>query len=428
MVNHVIILGAGPAGLSAGWELSKENKRVDILELESQVGGLCRSTRKGDFIFDLGGHRFITKDSLVLTKIEELMADELETRPRKSVIRLQGKFFAYPLEIQDILMKMNPWVSFKSGVDFLLTKTWAYSRIKDTSFENWVRKRFGNTMYNVYFGPYSHKLWGIPPAQISADWAAQRISLINITDVLLRALGKKKDMPKTYARRFLYPKKGIGQISERMAEEIRKKNGKIHLNSRVSKIIMHDNKIEKIIYVQDGMEKEISGDFVISTIPLPEFMLNISPRINEKYLSIAAAMSFRSIRFLHIMLDKEVITDNTWMYIPEKEYVFFRIQDRGNWSPLSVPKGKNALTLEIACNKNDPMWNASEKDLFDDSLKDLERLGLIKRSEVAGYFTETIEHAYPLYTLDYQEKIKTVYTFLSKIKDFIPIGRQGLPV
>ena len=112
MVNHVIILGAGPAGLSAGWELSKENKRVDILELESQVGGLCRSTRKGDFIFDLGGHRFITKDSLVLTKIEELMADELETRPRKSVIRLQGKFFAYLLEIQDTLMKMNTWVSF----------------------------------------------------------------------------------------------------------------------------------------------------------------------------------------------------------------------------------------------------------------------------------------------------------------------------
>ena len=426
MPKHVVVLGAGPAGLSAAWELSKEGVHVDVLEMEPQVGGLCRSTRKDGFIFDLGGHRFITKDTLVSTEVEELMGDELEVRPRKSVIRLQGKFFNYPLELGDTLKKMNLGISFKSGIDFFLTKIGAYSKVPDISFENWIIKRFGRTMYNIYFGPYSHKLWGLSPSQISADWAAQRISLINITDVFFRALGKKKDMPKTYARHFLYPKKGIGQISECMAENIEKDNGKVHLNAKIKKVILKDRRIEKIIYIQDNTEKEISGDFVISTIPLPEFMLSVEPRIEDRYLSVAGTMAYRSVRFLHLMLNVEIVTDNTWIYVPEEEYLFFRIQDRRNWSPHSVPEGKNALTLEIACNKNDAIWNASDKELFERCIVDMEKLGLITRDMVTGYFSEKTEHAYPIYSLDYKEKIKTSYNFLAGIKDFISIGRQGL--
>ena len=426
MPKHIIILGAGPAGLSAARELAREGVQVDVLEMESQVGGLCRSTKKDGFIFDLGGHRFITKDNLVLTEVEELMGDELMTRPRKSVIRLQGKFFAYPLEFGDILKKMHPWISFKSGIDFILTRIGAYSRMMDNSFENWIIKRFGRTMYDIYFGPYSHKLWGILPSRISADWAAQRISLINITDVLLRALGKKQNMPKTYADNFLYPKDGIGQISEFMAEEIKKKQGKIHLNAKVEKIIINNNRIEKIIYMQDDERKAISGDYIVSTIPLPELILSIEPKIDDRYLSVAKTMRFRSIRFLHLMLDREQINDNTWIYVPEKKYLFFRIQNRRNWSPTAVPEGKNALTLEIACDKNDAIWNADEKEIVKRCIADLEELGLITADMVSSYFTERIEHAYPIYSIDYQEKIKTIYDFLSRIKDFMPIGRQGL--
>ncbi len=426
MKKNVIILGAGPAGLSAGRELSNEGAQVDLIEMEPQVGGLCRSSRRGGFIFDLGGHRFITKDEFVLAEITELMGDELVVRPRQSVIRLQDKFFAYPLEIMDLLKKLKPSVSFKSGIDFFLTKIGTYSKLPDDSFENWVVKRFGRTMYDIYFGPYSHKLWGIPPAQISAEWAAQRISLVNITDVLLRALGKKEDMPKTYARHFLYPKEGIGQICEFMADEIIKNDGRIHLNAKVIKLSLKNKRLEKIIYLQDGKEKEISGDFIVSTIPLPELLLNITPDIDEMYLSIAKKMDFRSIKFLHLMLDTEYVTDNTWIYVPEEKYFFFRIQDRKNWSPTTVPEGKNALTLEIACNKNDNVWNASDDEIMERCVKDLERLGLIKRSAVTDYFTETAEFSYPVYSLDYRDKINTVYNFIAEIKDFIPIGRQGL--
>lgn len=426
MSKHIIILGAGPAGLSAGWELSRQGCRVDILEKEAAVGGLCRSTQRGDFIFDLGGHRFITKDELLLAEVTELMGEELMIRPRKSVIRLQGKFFSYPLSITDVLKKINPLISIKTGIDFFLTKIGTYSNLSDNSFENWIVKRFGRTLYNIYFGPYSEKLWGIPPKELSSGWATQRISLVNITDVLLRALGKKKDMPKTYARHFLYPKNGIGHISERMAEEIGKKNGKVHLNSEVKKISLKNNRIDDIAYLQDGKEKHISGDYVISTMPLPEFILDVEPKPNEDCVNTAEKMGFRSILFLHIMLDKEFITDNTWIYIPEEKYLFFRIQDRRNWSPTTVPAGKNALTLEIACNKTDAVWNMSNEEIFQRCISGLEDLKLTRRNQVIDYFTERIEHAYPVYTMDYEHKIKTTYSFLSRIKDFISIGRQGL--
>lgn len=426
MSRHVVILGAGPAGLSSALGLSREGARVDILEMDSQVGGLCRSTQKDGYIFDLGGHRFISKDDLLLAEIEELMGDELMLRPRKSVIWLQNKFFTYPLEIFDVLKKMSPLVSFKSAVDFLQTKLGVYSRLSDVSFEDWVIKRFGKTMYNIYFGPYSEKLWGISPAQISSKWAAQRVSLTNFTDVLLRALGKKKDMPKTYASNFLYPKKGIGQIFERMVEEIEKERGRLHLNAKVTKIILKNNRIERIIYLQGAKEKEIAGDFVVSTIPLPEFILSIEPKVEDKYISVAQTMDFRCIKFIHIMIDREQVTDNTWIYVPESKHIFFRIQDRRNWSPTAVPKGKNALTLEIACNKNDFIWTVSDKEIFECCIKDLEELKLVRRNEVIGYFTEKVEHAYPIYTLNYQEKAKIAYDFISRIKDFISIGRQGL--
>lgn len=429
MVKKVIILGGGPAGLSCAWKLVSENVQVEVIEKEDTVGGLCRTIHKKingeDYFFDLGGHRFITKDMELYKELEELMGEELVVMPRKSVIRLQGKFFSYPLQITDALKKMNIFVSIKSGIDFVFAKIFLHFK-KDVTFEDWIVKRFGRKLYNIYFGVYTEKLWGIPCNQLSADWAAQRIPALTLWKVLVAALGKKKEMPKTFAENFLFPKKGIGRICDRMEEEILKHKGKVITGAKVEKLVMGDKKITEVHYIKDGKEYKTSGDYVVSTIPLPEFIQNVTPSPDEKVMSLAKSMKFRGIKFLFLAINKNRISDNTWIYIPEKEYIFFRIQEMRNWSPYTVPEGKTGITLEIACNENDEIWNASDEFIFNKCIKDIEKLGLFKRNDVINYFTYKVKHAYPVYYLDYHERVRVLYTYISQIKDFIAIGRQGL--
>lgn len=424
-IRKVLILGAGPAGLAAAWKLAEQGIEVDCLEREADVGGLCRSIRRNGYVFDLGGHRFITKDEEVLKEILALMGDELETRPRKSVIRLRGRYFNYPLEIGDLVRKMDPVTTFRSGLDFLLTKIRPAGK-PDVTFEDWVVRRFGRTMYDIYFGPYSEKLWGLPPRLISSDWAAQRISLINLWDVLFRMLGRKKDMPKTYAMNFLYPRQGIGRITDRMAEEIRRKGGRIHCNAAVTTIRTNGDHLTGVGYRQDGVQKEMAADYVINTIPLPGFLASLEPAVDTGALDLVRRMKFRGLRFLFLTLDRPSVTDNAWIYVPEKKYLFFRIQEIRNWSPAAAPEGKTGLTLEIACNEGDEVWNLPEKEAFEQCMDGLEEMGLIRRSEVLEYFSEKVAAAYPIYSLQYRNEVTAMYRLAARVLNLLTIGRQGL--
>ena len=428
MDMNVVILGAGPAGLSAGWKLAEKGCQVHIIERDSKVGGLCKSIHYKGYTFDLGGHRFITKDGELLKEIQGLMGDELMVSPRKSVVRLNGKYFYYPLAGKDLIVKMNPVVSAKCFMDYLYVS--AKNKLlppREVSLEDWVVNRFGRGLYNIYFGPYSTKLWGVPPSQISKDWAAQRISLLNLWDVFLRLLGKTKDIPKTYATRFYYPVKGgIGRMCEKMAEKITSNGGKILLNSTVTEIRHNNSGIHEVVYKHDGKEKTIRGNYFISTIPMPEFVKRLSPKINKQYLDVADSMRFRSLRFLNILIDTERISDNTWIYIPEERFRIMRIQEPKNWSPNNAPPDKTSLILELACNIGDEIWNADEDELTRRCLDDLQELGLLNGQRIIHKFTTRIVHAYPIYTLDYHKKVNKLFEVFEGLSNCIPIGRQGL--
>lgn len=428
MHKRVVILGAGPAGLSAGWKLAEKGCKVEVLELDSRVGGLCKSYYYKDYTFDLGGHRFISKDPELVNDIQELMGDELYVSPRKSVVRLKGKYFYYPLAGKDLISKMNPLTSAKCFADYLYVST--KNRVvspKEVSLEDWVVNRFGRGLYDIYFGPYSEKLWGISPSKISKDWAAQRISLLNLWDVFLRLLGKKSNAPKTYATRFYYPfKGGIGRMCDRMAERITSNGGSILLNAAVTGVKMNGKGIEEVSYRQDGREKTVTGDVFISTIPLPEFVRAMEPAVGRRYVEVADSMRFRSIRFLNILIDKERISENTWIYIPEGKFKIMRIQEPKNWSPNNAPPGKTSLILEIACDLNDEIWNADEDKLASHCCDELRQLGLLNGEKINHKFTTRVAHAYPIYTLDYHKKVNTIYELFDGAKNLIPIGRQGL--
>jgi protoporphyrinogen oxidase len=427
--KEILILGAGPAGLSAGWKLAEKGFRVRVLEKEPRVGGQCATVEKDSYRFDFGGHRFITSDQNLAGEITALLDGELISTPRKSQIRLFNRFFDYPLQIKNLVKGMNPLFSAFCFLDYLFY----LGRRKifhppEVSFEDWVKNRFGASLYRIFFGVYTKKLWGVSPKMISADWAAQRITIINLSDVLLRLAGKKSNAPKTYALKFLYPKFGIGRIADKMAERIAACGGDISLDSGVEKIIHNDGRIQQIAFRQGNQLRGISADSYVNTIPLPEFIQKLSPQPEERYLRAARKIKFRSVRFMNIIFDLPRISGNTWIYVPEPKYIFFRIQETRNWSPHLVPDpGKTALILEIACFEGDELWRKQEHELCELCLRDLRKLGLLPaQAKALRYFSTRLQDAYPIYDLGYRQNVETCLELVRGMDNLISIGRQGL--
>jgi protoporphyrinogen oxidase len=424
--GSVIVIGAGPAGLAAADRLAAAGVDVLVLEGQDRVGGLCRTVSFAGATFDLGGHRFITKDDEVRQFVFELMGEDIEVRHRKSTIRLRGQNFAYPLDFKDLLLRMNPFTTARAGIDYL----WAAARQRiapraDVSFEDWVVNRFGRTLYDIYFGPYTAKLWGRSPREISADWAAQRISLLNLWDVLLLLMKIKKEQPKTYAAQFHYPPGGIGRIYEKLAGRAESAGAEVRLGCRAAEIRRRGNAVTGVAYLRDGREESEAADFVISTAPLPRLAEMIKPAPAEA-LDAAAHMEFRGLRFFNLVVNRPRITDNTWIYIPEPEYFFFRVQDLRNWSPSLCPPGKCAVELEIACDAGDEKWRMSDEEVKEVCMPDLAAVDLDLAADVEAYGSSFDEYSYPIYDVGYRERLQAVLEFVWPLDNLLTIGRGGL--
>jgi protoporphyrinogen oxidase len=428
--QRIVILGGGPAGLAAGWKLAEQGHAVTVLEAEDQIGGQSKTVRRGDWRFDLGGHRFFTKYDDVRREVVEIVGDEALTTNRKSVIRLRGQFIQYPLEMSDLLSRMNPLVTMRAGVDYML----AAARGKlfgksDASFEDWVISRFGRTLYEIYFGMYTEKLWGVSPKEISADWAAQRISLINLWDVFVRLLGRGDETPRTYLTEFIYPKWGIGTVPERMAERIKRRGGTILVNAPVLRLARDGERVTAVTFKQGDGHQTIPCDRVVATIPLPELVEALGLEAAAEELRLVSNMRFRALRFLNLTLDFPAVSDNTWIYVPEPQYLFFRVQEPRNWSPFLSPPGKTSMILELACDRGDTLWHEADDVLYRRCLPQLVELGLLRpeqTGQVLDCFSTYMTHAYPVYDLDYKLKIDTALRLCDNVTNLVTLGRQGL--
>jgi len=430
--ERIVILGGGPAGLAAGWKLAEQGHQIIVLERDGAVGGQSITVDHGDWKFDLGGHRFFTKYKDVEDEVISLIGDQRLTTPRKSVIRLNNQFIQYPLEMADLLSRMNPLTTMRAGIDyFAAAARGKLFGMKDESFEDWIVNRFGRTLYYLYFGMYTEKLWGIPGTQISADWAAQRISLINLWDVFLRLLGRKDDVIATYLSEFIYRKYGIGQIPDMMAEKILSHEGnEIICNAEIKKFNVEDGKITEVYWTDpQGDRQSITADKVLSTIPLPELVKDLGMCQTAEDLRQVQNMRFRALRFLNITLDFPAVSDNTWIYIPEHKYLFMRVQEPRNWSPYLAPKNKTSLILEIACNRGDAIYHEDDEVIFRKCMPQVVELGLLKphqTSKVVDYFSTYMTHAYPIYDLDYKAKIDHAIKLCDRMENLVTLGRQGL--
>ncbi|MFN3466177.1 MAG: FAD-dependent oxidoreductase [Candidatus Brocadiales bacterium] len=434
--DRVVILGGGPAGMSAAWRLARAGHKVCLLEREDRVGGLCRTVEYDGFRFDLGGHRFISPDVALVEAVRALMGEELLLVKRRSAVRLMGKEFVYPLEPMDLLRKMD-WSCLLACLWDCLTARWQSPHGPEANLEGWLMVRFGPALYHLFFEGYTTKLWGVHPSLLSPDWATARIPLLGLWDVLLRMFSLQKRPSKQFATQFLYPKKGIGQIFEYMEREVRSRGGKVLVGHEVTKILVEGTEVRAVVcqptsgrgdqprHACRGQEL-IEGDRFISTLPLPGLISSLEPPPPDEILSIAQGLQFRGLRFLNLLIDRPAVGVNTWVYVPEDHYIMTRIQEPRLRSPFNVPQGKTSLILEIPCNHGDAMWTMEEGALRDRCLKDLSRLGIEIGAHVLDSLSTRTPQAYPVYRLGYKTHREKTLSFLKRISNLAVCGRGGL--
>lgn len=426
MSPPVVVLGAGPCGLAAAWELSATGRQCVVLEREDRVGGLAATHERDGWRFDLGGHRFLTADRALNDGVVALMGDDFLTAERKSSVLLDGRRFRYPLEAADLVRNLGLGANARALVGYLIER--ARSRFAgrdESSFEGWMVSRFGRPLYDLFFGPYTEKLWGMPPSELSSDWAAQRISLLNLGDVALRLAGIRRSDTRTYARRYLYPRHGIGQLFERIACAVGDSGcGEVRVGAEVIGLEVGKAGVDAVVYRQDGREVRQPASGVVCTAPLPKLASWLGAR--GPAARAGAKLRHRAVRFFNILLDRTDVGADTWLYVADRSTPIARIQEPRRRSPEMAPAGKTSLMLELPCDVDDELWSAPDANLADRLLGDLARLGISVGHCVAGFFSTRVVHGYPVYHLGYNADREAVLAEAARVPNLVVAGRQGL--
>jgi protoporphyrinogen oxidase len=437
MSKHVVILGGGLAGLSCGYELCKAGHRVTILEREPFVGGMASSFVENEgsaddyWCYDYGPHRFHTKDEELIAHIKEVIDGKHVAAKRLSRIFQFGKFFDYPLKGGNILRNLPPHILLKAMLDYLWVQFLEVTRIRklsDDNFENWTTRRFGKTLYQVFFGQYTEKAWKMPPSQISADWASQRITLLNLWDTVKKTLFKpsKKNTPRTLVTDFVYPEYGgIGEIARGYARKIQAMGSTVLVGNPAIKVHRNGTWVTKI-EVGGQQRTFIEGDEYISTIPITSLARAVTPVAPKEVQRGLSNLKYVSIVFVYLKIDKPQVSPDNWVYLPEKHLTVHRISEFKNFSPKCAPEGKTLVCAEITCRAGDEIWRADPQRLEQIAVDDLAKVGLIQKHEVIGSFVKKIPFAYPVYDLTYTENLTPVRDFINTLENIKTGGRQGL--
>lgn len=471
--QNIIIIGAGPAGITAGFELMKNTDKYNIIILEEsfEIGGISRTVSYNGNRMDIGGHRFFSKDQRVMEWWKELLPvqgkpsfddivlkrektlsidgpdpeykDEVMLiRNRISRIYYLKKFFDYPISMK--------WQTFKN-MGFSRTMKGGFSYLKSTivkreenSLEDFYINRFGKVLYSMFFEGYTEKLWGRHPSQILADWGAQRVKGLSIAavikDMFKKAFNiKSKEVETSLIEEFMYPKYGPGQLWETAAKKFEDMGGVIKRGCSVKELICENNIISKVKYIEDNQEKEISSDIVISSMPLKDLVIGIND-INKssEILNIAKGLPYRDFVTIGILVNKLNLKNETniptlgnivpdcWIYVQETEVKLGRIQIFNNWSPYLVqdPEKTVWIGLEYFCDENDEFWNMSDQDAINFASKELESMGIIKSSDILDSHREKVKKAYPAY-FDTYEQVDEVIEYANSINNLYCVGRNG---
>ena len=427
----VVILGAGPAGMSAAWRLTKLGYPVTVIERDEAVGGMGRTIKVGDYSVDFGPHTFHIRETPeskdILKTITPFFGENPLTLVRGTRVLLRGKEYVYPLEMLQVLFGVSPLLSARILIDYSVAtiKSFFAPAKKEDSFEDWGIRNLGRTLYDLCFGIYSARVWGLPTSQISSK-QAQRVAKLNLKNIILRTLGIKAD-PTTYFTKYFYPRAGISQLYEGMAAEMRAGGNCILLDSPAIRVERENDRVRRVCYATASGEESVDCDILLSTLPLPALVNMVSPALPQAVIDHAARLRYRSLKLIYIALKRPQLTDYHWVYLLDEQFRVNRMSEQKNVSPEMVPKDRTILCIELSLWKDEPLWDASDEEIYRLALGDMMKMGYgVTESEVDSYFVTDIPTAYPVYELNFEDHLIPVLEGVHEMRNLLTLGRHGL--
>ena len=420
----VAIVGAGPAGLTAAYELVKQGIIPVVLEKGDKVGGIARTETYKGYRFDIGGHRFYTKVAAVQQLWQEVLGNDFIKVPRLSRIYYRGRFFNYPISAFNTLFNLGIFESLLILLSYLKVRIKPLT--EETTFEQWVINRFGERLYKTFFKTYTEKVWGIPCSEIQADWAAQRIKGLSLKTAIINALFGSNDT-KTLIKEFDYPALGPGMMWEKFAEAVESKEGKVYLDTKVISFQREGNKIKSITAEQNGELVQFSADNFVTSMPVSALVARLEPQPPAEVLHAARSLRYRDFLIVSLIVDRKDLFPDNWIYIHSPEVKVGRIQNFKNWSAALVPDAsKSCLGMEYFCSVGDEIWEMSDAELVELATRELVNLGLAKTADVEDGVVIRQLKAYPVYDGEYRGHLQVLEGFLKGIDNLQTIGRNGM--
>lgn len=430
--ENVVVIGAGPAGLTAAYELMKvkPSSRVAVYEASKLVGGISRTESHNGYRFDIGGHRFFTKVPEVQQMWQEVMGDDFITVPRKSRIFYRGKFFDYPLKLFDALSKIGLYEALRITASYL---KWQLRPHKsEDSFEDWVINRFGGRLYMHFFRSYTEKVWGMSPKNIRSDWAAQRIKNLNLRKAVWNAVSGANNTV-SLIEEFQYPRLGPGMMWEKTAGLVGDAGGTVENRSpvvRVERDGVRVTAVDVASYDEEGLKEEtrtIKGDEFINTMALRDLILMMDPPPPQHVVEAAKRLKYRDFLIVTLVLDHADPFPDNWVYVHSPEVKVGRIQNFRAWSEAMLPdKSTASIGMEYFCQEDDDLWTMSDESLMEFAGKELQTIGLASAKHVKQGFVIRQRKAYPVYDPESKDALDIVSDWLKGLENFQTVGRNGL--
>ncbi len=424
MNSNAVIIGAGPAGLAAADTFTKHDIQPIVFEKSDKVGGISRTEVYNGYYFDMGGHRFFTKNQRIKKLWQEMLGENLVKVPRTSRIYYNGRYFDYPLHFMNALSNLGVLESSLFFLSYVKAQLWPCS--EEENFEQWVSNRFGNRLYRTFFKHYTEKVWGIPCHQIQSDWAAQRIQGLSPISILTNALfGAQKS--KSLIEEFDYPIKGSGMMWQSFQQAVEARGGQIELNAEVIRLNSKNRRIESVIYNQNNKTVELPVGNLISSIPINKLVTSIEPRVPKEVFDAAQKLSYRAFVIVLLIVNKKDLFPDQWIYIHSPDVKVGRIQNFKNWSTSMIPNlEQTSVGMEYFCNAGDEIWNMSDAEFKDTASGELHALGLCEIDSVVDCSVVRQPNAYPVYDQGYKRNLETIRNYTGTIENLQTIGRNGM--